>query len=160
MSAAYPLEALLGIRERRSEERRRDLSLAQSRLSQARSALDEALRQCAEYRDYMNREISSRSDRLIGQTLGREALEEFKRSLEALKFRLADLELAAERARSEAKEAERAERKAQEALRQAVREAEKIKAHRKIWQAAQRLEQERAEDLEMEDFSVRRRPAP
>ncbi len=160
MSAAYPLEALLGIRERRADDRRRDLSLAQSRLSQARSALDEALRQCAEYRDYMNREISSRSDRLIGQTLGREALEEFKRSLEALKFRLADLELAAERARSEAKEAERAERKAQEALRQAVLEAEKIKAHRKIWQAAQRLEQERAEDLELEDFSPRKPPAP
>ena len=46
MSAAYPLEALLGIRERRADDRRRDLALRQAALAQARAALDEAVRLC------------------------------------------------------------------------------------------------------------------
>ncbi len=160
MSAAYPLEALLGIRERRADDRRRDLALRQAALAQARAALDEAVRQCEEYRKYMDAEISARSDRLIGQTLGKEALEEFKRGLESLKFKLADLELAAERARGDLRKAADEEKQARACLREAVLETEKIKAHRKIWQAAQRLEQERAEDLELEDFSPRKPPAP
>ncbi|MGN0908116.1 MAG: YscO family type III secretion system apparatus protein, partial [Succinivibrio sp.] len=112
----------------------------------ASAALDEAVRACEEYRRYMNEEISARSDRLIGQTLGKEALEEFKRGLEALKFKLADCELAVERARSEVKKAEDGEKQAAAMLRDAVLETEKIKAHREIWLASERIEQERAEE--------------
>jgi type III secretion protein O len=110
------------------------------------------------YRIWRVKEENRRYQAVLHQSLGRKELEAFKEGIAALRDRDAVLRAEAERAREAEKDAALARDKAAEAVKRARGDKEKISEHRDRWRMGELREAERAEDLEMEEFSAPKQP--
>lgn len=153
--ARYPLGPLLSVRQYREDAAQNLLRQAERLAREAEAALQER-EELERYRLWRVEEEDRRYGAIMGQLLSLDDLEEFKAGL----GRLRDAEL---RREEDVAKADQALNKARQAvtdaksgLSKARRDTARILAHRNIWNEMARLEAERKEDLESEEF----RPMP
>ncbi len=154
--ARYPLGPLLSVRQYREDAAQNLLRQAERLAREAEAALQEREKELERYRLWRVEEEDRRYGAIMGQLLSLDDLEEFKAGL----GRLRDAEL---RREEDVAKADQALNKARQAvtdaksgLSKARRDTARILAHRNIWNEMARLEAERKEDLESEEF----RPMP
>lgn len=154
--ARYPLDPLLSVRQYREEAAQNLLRQAERMAREAEATLREREKELERYRIWRVEEDDRRYEAIMGQLLSLDDLEEFKAGL----GRLRDAEL---RREEDVTKAEQALTKARQAvddaksgLNKARRDTARILAHKNIWNETARLEAERKEDLESEEF----RPLP
>lgn len=149
----YPLQSMLKIRVMREDRAGTALTSARRARKLAADELETRRRERAEYQATKE----ERRDRIFAQVMGRPV------GLDALD----DVRTAVTRIDEEGVLLERAEQEAEDVLKQKVHAAEsarvvfvgasrnrmKIDEHRKIWTAEMRIEEERAADAEMEEFT-------
>lgn len=153
----YPLQSMLKIRVMREDRAGSALTAARRARKTAADELENRRRERARYLETKE----ERRDRLYDQVMGKPV------SMDALD----DVRTAVTRIDEEGVLLEQAEQKAEDVLKQKEREAEtarvefvgasrnrmKIDEHRNIWVEEVRLEEERAADAEMEEFTGKRR---
>lgn len=153
----YPLQALLTVRHYRENAARDALRLEERRLVQVREELARRQAGLERYRLWRREEEERRYAAILGTCLSPEQVAEFRASLTALatgeQGRLQNVRQAEE----EVVRQEGAVNGARQAAAQARRDAARIETHRDIWRENARREQERLEDLELEEFVV---PSP
>jgi type III secretion protein O len=151
----YPLQGLLSIREFREEAARKAVLTAELALRAALEAEKHCQRELEAYRIWRREEMERRYQAIMGREMSLKDMDDFKAGLAAL----ADKELALEEtARQAAQEVEAARLRLKEtraARLDADRARLKIVYHRDQWLAEQLKVQERAEDLELEEFQPR-----
>lgn len=154
--ARYPLGPLLSVRQYREDAAQNLLRQAERLAREAETALQEREKELERYRLWRVEEEDRRYGAIMGQLLSLDDLEEFKAGL----GRLRDAEL---RREEDVAKADQALAKARQAvtdaksgLSKARRDTARILAHKNIWNEMARLEAERKEDLESEEF----RPMP
>ena len=149
----YPLQSMLKIRVMREDRAGSALTAARRARKTAADELENRRRERARYLETKE----ERRDRLYDQVMGKPV------SMDALD----DVRTAVTRIDEEGVLLEQAEQKAEDVLKQKEREAEtarvefvgasrnrmKIDEHRNIWVEEVRLEEERAADAEMEEFT-------
>ena len=149
----YPLQSMLKIRVMREDRAGSALTSARRARKTAADELENRRRERARYLETKE----ERRDRLYDQVMGKPV------SMDALD----DVRTAVTRIDEEGVLLEQAEQKAEDVLKQKEREAEsarvefvgasrnrmKIDEHRNIWTEEVRLEEERAADAEMEEFT-------
>lgn len=150
--AAYPLQALLSVRQYREDATHKRLRHAERAARDARDALDEREKELERYRHWRGEEEDRRYAAIMGQLLQLEDLDLFKAGLALLR----DGELLREesvlKAGQDLDKALQVVDEAKQAVRKAQRETARILAHKDIWLEAARKEAERWEDLESEEF--------
>ena len=151
-----PLAALLAIRDRVARLAAKELSEARRRLAAAQAEERRLANKLADYRARKEAEKDRRWGRFLGSKTTLEGLDNFKEGLAALDRREADLEMELEEAAQAVRKALTEEENAQQELLARTKAREKLERHREIWLAAEALERERLEALEMEEFT---RPA-
>lgn len=154
--ARYPLGPLLSVRQYREEAAQNLLRQAERLAREAEAALQEREKELERYRLWRVEEEDRRYGAIMGQLLSLDDLEEFKAGL----GRLRDAELLREEDVAKADQAltkaRQAVTDARSGLNKARRDTARILAHKNIWNEMARLEAERKEDLESEEF----RPMP
>ncbi|MCR5084115.1 MAG: type III secretion protein [Succinivibrionaceae bacterium] len=151
----YPLASLLDLRQHRAEEAEHAQGLARQRHEQSVREVASRREELEKYKSWREEEIERSYQGIFGKAMGERELEKFKAYLASLAMKQLTYEERVEEAR-------RQERQDQEALDAACEETRRAKAaktkldeHFEIWSQAQRLEQERAEEKELEDFRSR-----
>jgi len=152
----YPLQAMIKIRTMREDRAAGDLTRARSARREAERVRNEKKAK----RERFDSEKEERRDRIYGQVIGRkctrEELDQTKAAVQRIDeeaMLLAKDEAAAQQALEE-KEKEMAAAKVRYLA--AQKNKEKIVIHRSVWEEEDRLERERAEDLELEEFTGKR----
>lgn len=149
---AYPFAALLTVRRYREESAKRRVRSAEIAVREAEENVAQKQRELDEFRVWRRQEEDRRYAAVMNVPLSLERLEQFKAGL----ARLADEECTREQAvLSAKKEAEqrRVELEgAKTAAKIAGKNTSKIEAHRDIWKEDAKKEEERREDLELEEF--------
>lgn len=151
--SGYPLQDMVRVREHREDQATQAVTKAQRQLKEARAALDRKQQELVDYTVWRIAEENRLLDSLMRRPLKLGEISDVRATIGT--FRDRELELKDEVVQHE-KTVARAEAHLEECrLRQvtAVRDLEKLVEHRTIWQRARALEQEVAEDLELEDFS-------
>lgn len=153
---AYPLQSMLRIREMREDRAATDLTRARMARAEAERVRDEKHESRMKFED--TRE--ERRDRIFATVIGRPvSLDELNQTRQAVQSIDEEAMLLLE-----------AERKAENTLQEKTNEAEgarvryvvaginkeKIELHKDVWSEEERVERERAEDLEMEEFTGRK----
>lgn len=148
----YPLKGLLDIRGFREDAAAKNIAAAEAALQAALAAALAAREELERYRQWREMEIERRYLSIMGREMSLKDLDEFKDGL----ARLDDQELlkhqAVEEAEKRTDEARRNLASAKEALAAAVRAKQKIVHHRDQWLEADAREENRQQDLEMEEF--------
>lgn len=157
--SVYPLAPLARVRQLREDAASSECSARERALIAARQETVERQRAFDEYLVWRKEEEERRYLEILGQEMSLKELDEFKAGLAALRDKDAVLLEAVTLARKAEEEAEKARDAAAEALKRARKDKEKISAHKDIWQAQEAKEKERLEDLEMEEFSGKKRPS-
>jgi hypothetical protein len=148
----YPLEGLLAIRAFREETALRNVSAAEAALKAAALETEKRRREFESYRRWRGEEVERRYQSIMGREMSLRDLDEFKASL-------ARLDLEEQMKRQAALEAEKLQeaawadlRKARATLNLAMRAKRKILSHRDQWLEGVAREEERLQDLELEEF--------
>jgi hypothetical protein len=148
----YPLEGLLAIRAFREEAALRQVGAAEAALKAAALETEKRRREFESYRRWRTEETERRYQSIMGREMSLGDLDEFKASLASLDLE----ELLKQQAVLEAEKSEEAARaellKARAALTLAVRAKRKILSHRDQWLEGVSREEERLQDLELEEF--------
>ena len=149
---AYPLAALLTVRRYREESAKRRVRGAEIAVREAEENVEKKQRELDEFRVWRRQEEDRRYEAIMNVPLSLEKLEMFKAGL----ARLADEEHAREQAVLSARkevEQRRVELEgAKAAAKTASKNTSKIEAHRDLWKEDAKKEEERREDLELEEF--------
>lgn len=152
--AGYPLQPLLAVRQYREDSAQNILRRAEHAVREAERSLETCRQERERYQLWRRDEEDRRYEAIMGQLLRLDELDAFKAGL----ARLRDAELQREEDETRAAQALDMARKtvleAKDKLREARRETARILAHKDIWIAAARLEAERKEDLENEEFKT------
>jgi type III secretion protein O len=149
----YLLQDLVRVRQHREEQASEAVARAVRLLKEAQAALTEAQQNLADYTVWRVQEERRKLDSVMRRVLKLGELSDVRQEIALLRereFEFVDKVTQAEAAvvKAEAHLDECRQRHAQ-----AVRELEKLLEHRALWQRERALEQERAEDAELEDFS-------
>jgi hypothetical protein len=148
----YPLEGLLAIRAFREDKALREASAAEAALKAAALETEKRRRELESYQRWRAEEIERRYQSIMGREMSLRDLDEFKASL----ARLDSEELRKQQAALEAEKLEEAARadlrRARAKLTQAARAKRKILSHRDQWLEGVTREEERLQDLELEEF--------
>ena len=149
---AYPLQPLLNVRSFRETNAQAAVSTAEGRVREAEAVVAEREAELTRYREWRPQEVERRYTAIMGESLTLADLDKFKAGLAAL----ADGEYSREAAMQEAEKTVD-ERKvelqaARAALLSARKDKMKIDAHKDIWSQVEAKEEERAADIELEDF--------
>ena len=152
MPEAYPLAALLSVRNYREDAAKRAVSRVREEMREAEAAVKTCEADLEAWRQWRVEETERRSAALIGKRTTIAGLDDFNRGLAAL----ANDELvkiaALDEARRHAAACLTKLDKAREEARNARRNTAKIEVHRDIWTEEARKAAEHAEDLELEEF--------
>lgn len=152
MAEPYPLDALMSVRLFREETAKRDVTIAQSRLREARETAEVRRKELADWEVWHEEEVERRYDAIMNRPTTTAGLAKFHQGL----AKLADEGLARSAAVAAADEAASAcEKKvadAKAAVRTARQNTAKIEAHKAVWSEESKKEAERAEEREFEDF--------
>lgn len=156
MSMQYPLQGLLALREKRTDDARTLvkektvlLQAAVNAERQARSDLENFIKWKAE-------EISRRYSSIMEQVLTQNELSVFNAGIASLDVKQLQFEQAAEAAQKAADAARRALESAKEQLTKLNKARQKLEFHRGIWLAQQQAFMEYKAEQELEDFSVKK----
>ncbi len=146
----YPLQAFLRVCKMREEQRQRELVKARQATLEAQEALEKAVEEHTKFKENRPHKEKKLFAEIKGEVVSQERLDAFHLDVK----KLLDTELALAAAVDSAKaHLQHAQKQEQEALRQwqeATKEHTKITEHQNIWKNSQRIQQERAEEAEME----------
>ena len=152
----YALQPMIRIRQRREDAAGAALVVARTEERAAAKTLEERREELAEY----ERTKEERRDRVYDAVMGRPcSMDDLDKAREGVArideegVLKADNVVRAEGVRHEKEEASAA---AQSALNLAIKNRMKIEEHRSAWIEEDRKEQERLEDIELEDFTGRK----
>ena len=152
----YALQPMLRIRTRREDRAATELTAARTAEREAERALEERKEELAEY----ERTKEERRDRVYDAVMGRPcSMDDLDKAREGVARIDEEGVLKADnvaRAEGVLHEKEEASAVAQSALNLAIKERMKIEEHRQQWVEEDRKEQERLEDIELEDFTGRK----
>ncbi len=149
---AYPLAALLTVREYREESAKRRVRSAETTVREAEKNLEQQRKELEEYRIWRKQEEDRRYDSVMNVPLSLERLEMFKAGLARLAEEENLREQAVLAAEKEVQQRRSELEAAKTAAKIAARNTSKIEAHKNIWKEEAKKEEERREDLELEEF--------
>lgn len=150
--ATYPLAKLIGLRSHRVDEAQRNRMLAQKKVEQAQSAIKKKKQEIEDYKVWKEEETVRRYDGVMYKELSSDSFEKFKQDLANLN--IGELKLIDELHTLETDEVKLKKEleDAQNLVRKATADLNKLEEHKKIWLEIQRIENERKEESELEDF--------
>jgi len=150
--ATYPLAKLIGLRSHRVDEAQRNRMLAQKKVEQAQSAIKKKKQEIEDYKVWKEEETVRRYDGVMYKELSSDSFEKFKQDLANLN--IGELKLIDELHTLETDEAKLKKEleDAKNLVRKATADLNKLEEHKKIWLEIQRIENERKEESELEDF--------
>ncbi|MBF0201781.1 MAG: YscO family type III secretion system apparatus protein [Desulfamplus sp.] len=152
---AYPLGPLLRLRIFRQDKAMRALQVCEKRLVEARRGVKKAVERHEAFLVWLAREEEARYDRIMETSMTLEDIEDFKIGLLALRARESSYLEDILKAKHQLRECEDALVGAKADLLAAQKGTIKIETHKERWLEVEKLEAQRAEELELEDF---RRP--
>ncbi len=156
---AYPLQDMVRVRRHREEQAGQAVARARRLLHEARAAVLKAAQELAAYAEWRVLEERRRLDGLMRRILRLGELSDVRQEIALLRereFEFVDRRKQAEAAVTAA-EARLEDSRQSHAL--TVRELEKLVEHRTLWVLEITRAQERAEDLELEEFGAPRNHA-
>lgn len=150
--ATYPLAKLIGLRSHRVDEAQRNRMLAQKKVEQAQSAIKKKKQEIEDYKVWKEEETVRRYDGVMYKELSSDSFEKFKQDLANLN--IGELKLIDELHTLETDEVKLKKEleDAKNLVRKATADLNKLEEHKKIWLEIQRIENERKEESELEDF--------
>ncbi|MDR2302070.1 MAG: type III secretion protein [Deltaproteobacteria bacterium] len=151
--SAYPLAALIAIRELREEGAKKALMAAEERLKEALAQEERAKNALEKWREYVIAETERRWGTLLGTQTDTKGLTGFREGLTELGLREADFEAKVLEAQKVTQEKRDEVLKAREELAARRRAKEKLESHREAWKVEEAKETERLEGLELEEFA-------
>lgn len=154
--AKYPLEKLIGLRSHRVDEAQRARMLAQKKVEQAQTAIKKKIQEIEDYKVWKEEETVRRYDSVMFKELSNEAFEKFKQDLANLNIGELKLQDELRVLKNEEVSLKQDLEKAKEFERKATADLNKLEEHKKIWLEIQRIEIERQEEAELEDFHTKK----
>ncbi|MDR2385995.1 MAG: type III secretion protein [Deltaproteobacteria bacterium] len=151
--SAYPLAALISIRELREEGAKKALLAAEEALKQALAQEERAQKALDKWRQYVIEETERRWSGLLGRPTDSQGLTGFREGLSDLALREADFVEKVLQAQKVTQEKRDQLVAAREELVARRRAKEKLESHRELWLAEAAKESERQEGLELEEYS-------
>ncbi len=155
MAAAYPLLGLKTVRDRRLNTSVKERILRQQQHEQACHAAVAKRKELEDYRIYMVEESSRRYQELFKSTHSLKEIEQFNASIKRLYAGEFELEEEVKKAEHAAAKAQEEFNKARAAETECRKKLQKLETHQQIWETEQKLYEERAADMELEDFIPR-----
>ncbi len=154
--AKYPLEKLIGLRAHRMDEAQRNKQLTEKKLEQGIIAVKNKEKEIVDYKKWKEEEAQRRYDSIMYKKLSNDQFEKFKQDISNLN--IGELKLIDEKHELEKQVEELKEevKKAAQVLKEMSAELHKIEEHKKIWLEMQRIELERKEESELEDFHAKK----
>ena len=155
MATKYPLDMLITARKIREDNAQRSVVSARNELNALRENIENKKVEVQHYEEWRKEEEVRRFIEIQNTTLSQKEMDKFKWGIAALKART--LELEEEVMNMEAKIPE-LEQKIDDAIRvhkEAISEREKIEEHKQKWIEDLRKENDRLEDLELEEFRTK-----
>ena len=149
---AYPLAALLTVRRYREESAKRRVRNAEIAIREAEENVEKKRRELEEFRIWRKEEEDRRYEAIMNVPMSLEALDRFKAGLAGLAEEENNRALAVLEAQKEAERRRMDLEAAKKAAKTASKNTSKIEAHRDIWKEDAKKEEERREDLELEEF--------
>lgn len=152
----YPLATLLNLRAFRQDKAMRWLQTCERDLTKARNLVKKAVKDHNSFLAWLAREEDTRYQGIMGKEMTLDEVDEFKVGLLAIRARESLYLENILKARQGVDIAEQAVTQAKQGLLAAQKGALKIEAHRDKWLEVVQLEAERAEEVEMEDFTPKK----
>lgn len=156
MSTRYPLQGLLELREKRTEDARLTVKEKTQLLQAAVSAESKARAQLSQYIQWKAQEISRRYRAIMEQVLTQNELSIFNAGIASLDLKQLQLEQEAQAAALAVQSARQALDSAKDQLSKLNKARQKLEFHRGIWQVQQHSLMEYQAEQELEDFNVKK----
>ncbi|MCG8566589.1 MAG: type III secretion protein [Desulfobacterales bacterium] len=153
---AYPLFALLRLREFRQDKAMHSLQRRERELVQARRNETQAVQAHGDFLDWLAREEENRYQSIMDIEMELPEVDEFKQGLLGLRARESHYLENILKARNQVQVCREAVARAKADLLAAQKGTMKIEVHRDKWMELEKIEAERAEEREMEDFIPRK----
>lgn len=154
MAERYPLEALLNVRRYREEAAERGVLVARNALQAAQAKLQEEEAALEAWKRWRTAEVERRYRAIIGRRLSIDGMLDFNQGLAALEAEAFERALRVSAAKDECEAKRELVDKAKAAAKDARQNALKIEKHKSIWAEAAKIESERAEEREFEEFKA------
>jgi len=149
----YLLHDLVRVRQHREEQAGEAVARARRRLHEARTALTQAEKDLEDYTVWRGQEERRKLDALMRRLLRTGELTDVRQEIALLREREFEFVDRVKKAEADVEKAATELDECRQKHARAVRELEKLLAHRSLWQHARAREIEHAEELEIEDFS-------
>lgn len=159
MSEKYPLDALLNVRHYREKAAERGILAARHALEAAKGRVEAEKRDFEAWRAWRAAEVERRYKALLGHPIPIDGLLGFNNGLAALDARALEFELRIAEAQKALEEETAKLEAAKLAATRARQNAAKIEKHKSIWAEEAKIEAERAEEREFEEFKPLSSPA-
>ena len=148
----YPLAVLLGLRMFRQDKAMHTLQSCERKLIKARKEVKKVIKKHADFLTWLAREEEKRYDDIMGTNMSLEDVDDFKAGLLSIRGRESLYLENILKARNHVSICEDNVKKAKKGLLDAQKGTIKIEIHKESWLEFAKLEAERAEELELEDF--------
>lgn len=158
MITLYPLEELFRIRKIRVDESRVTVVRVTHELESALTVLYRKKKELEEYEKWRVSEEERLFINIKRKILSMRQLESYRNKIAAMREKELLYREEICRAETEVENVRQRLEKAKEVLKRVIREKEKIEAHKERWMEEARKEEERQQDLELEDFVKHQRP--
>lgn len=153
----YELKEILALRERREDERLRDMQKATTQLKEAEEQLQKITAELEEFRLQKPKRIDALYQAVLGKTVSRNRLDQLKETVAAIDAEEVALQRQQQKAQQHRQECEKALENARKAYREISKNVVKLTEHREEWRQNAAIEEERDADLELEEFALQRR---
>ena len=150
--AKYPLERLIGLRQHRLDEMMDYQNVCQKKVEQTQMAIVKKKQDIEDYAKWKEEEIVRRYQNIMNKRLTSEAYETFKEGLANLEIQVLNLENQLNELQNELRNQQSELETAKQKVKEASNDLNKLDEHKKIWLANARIEEERSEERELEDF--------
>ncbi|MBQ3059974.1 MAG: YscO family type III secretion system apparatus protein [Desulfovibrio sp.] len=153
MALGYPLQALLNVRHFREEAARKEVRAAEQRHAEALRTLERCKADLERYRLWRPEEENRRYATIMGTAMSIDDMAAFRTALTVLAEGEAERGRAVSQAEEVAAQTMQEVRAAKQAAVLARKDAARIESHREIWLGEAQKQNERREDLELEENS-------
>lgn len=151
--SAYPLQDMVRVRSHREEQASQAVTRARRLLEEARAVVLRLQKELDDYRTWRVHEERRLLDSLMRRLLKLGEISDVRQTIVHLREREFEMIDAVKQAEAAVTKAEVQLEECRGKHIKAVRDLEKLLEHRLVWLSERALEQEMAEDLELEDFS-------
>lgn len=156
MSNGYPLDRLIGIRERRYEQMTAQRRHQQQVLQQTLKELENTRQELSAFLAFREKEIERRYSEIMDCVRTQEEIADFNSGLSQLYEKEVQFRTELRGLEKKAEEERLALKRAEEQVVRAHKAVEKLESHKVIWLSGQKRLMEYRADLEMEDFRVKK----